>query len=119
MASLILASLFPVQVLAWTSPSAIPGKDEKNFSNPTTRCMTASIKALHTQTVNQMNEDIAKYGAGHAAAVNRYKLNVEILWAAMQQPYCGYGAYGLTAVQKGFVKTVSHVRSSFLASVKT
>ena len=98
--------------------SAIPGKDEHDFTNPTSRCLTASMKSLDASAVSQMNADIAKYGAGHAAPVATYKMNLDILWSAMEQPYCGYGAYGMTAVSKSFEKSVERTRANFLAATK-
>ena len=106
------------QVYYHMTVSAIPGKDEHDFTNPVSRCQTPSMKSLDAKAVTQMNADIAKYGSGHAAAVSAYKMNLDILWSAMEQPYCGYGAYGMTAVTKSFEKSVERTRANFLAATK-
>lgn len=76
------------------------------------------MKALDAEAVKQMQGDIQKFGTGHDKAVQAYKMNLQILWSAMEQPYCGYGAYGLTAVKKSFGKSVDHVRTEFMSAVK-
>ncbi len=100
------------------SVSAIKGKDEKDFANPVSRCLTADMKALYKGDVAQMEKDIAKVGTGHDAAVASYKMKLDTVWGAMEQPYCGYGAYGMTAVKKSFNKSVERARAEFLAEAK-
>ena len=39
-------------------------------------------------------------------------------WEAMQQPYCGFGAFGASAAQKSFTKTLTRARTNYLAQVK-
>lgn len=98
--------------------SAIPGADEHDFTNPTSRCLTAGMKTLNAQAVRQMNADIAKFGTGHPTAVADYREKIAIVWSAMEQPYCGYGAYGMTAVRHSFEKSVERIRQAFLDATK-
>lgn len=100
------------------SVSAIKGKDERNFDNPVSRCLTADMKALYKNAVAKMDKDVAKLGAGHEKAVASYKLKLDTVWSAMEEPYCGYGAYGMTAVKKSFNKSIERAESEFLAEVK-
>ena len=100
------------------SVSAIPAGDEKNFSNPVTRCLTPLMKGKQATAVKQMNGDVASHGKGHDAAVALYKEKLDILWSAMEQPYCGYGGYGMQAVEHSYDKSVERVRAEFLASAK-
>ncbi len=100
------------------SVSAIPGKDERNFADPTTRCLTPTMKNLHDKAVKQMESDITKAADTHDAAVQTYRQNIDIIWSAMSEPYCGYGSQGLTAVQNSFQKSVNRTRATFLAALK-
>ncbi len=99
------------------SVSQIPGADEKSFTNATTRCLTAGMIALHNQTVKTMDSDIAKR-PGHDAAAQTYRDKIDIVWSAMQQPYCGYGSNGLAAVKHSYDKSVVRIRDAFLAAAK-
>lgn len=99
------------------SVSITKGADEKNFSDPTTRCLTADMKSRHAQAVSQMQKDIAAHGQGHEQVAKTYQDKLDILWSAMQQPYCGYGSYGLTAVKHSWDKTVNNARTAFLEAV--
>ena len=100
------------------SVSAIRGKDEKNFDDPTSRCLTATMKSLHDKALKQMEADLTKVGDGHDAAVQTYRQNIDIIWSAMNEPYCGYGSRGVTAVEHSFQKSVDRTRSIFLAVTK-
>jgi len=100
------------------SVSQIPGADEKSFSDTSSRCLTSSMKALHQQTVKQMEADIAKRGTGHEAAVQTYRDKIDIVWSAMEQPYCGFGSQGMTAVKHSYNKSVVRIRDAFLAATK-
>lgn len=100
------------------SISAIPGKDEKNFENPTSRCTTATMKSLFANAMSQMKKDVAKSGSGHDSANETYKVKLETVWSAMEEPYCGYGSLGMTAVKKSFLKSIDRTRAEYLASVK-
>ncbi|HEU0051184.1 MAG TPA: hypothetical protein VFQ60_03970 [Patescibacteria group bacterium] len=98
--------------------SAIPGKDEKKFSNPATRCLTAGMNSLHDKAVQQMQADIKKAGAGYESAAKSYEDDIATIWAAMFEPYCGYGSRGIAAVQHSFEKSVAKTRARFMAALK-
>jgi hypothetical protein len=100
------------------SVSAMPGKDEKEFNDSATRCLTKEIKALHAATVARMNKDIAAKGTGHDAVVATYKEKIATVWSAMEQPYCGFGSRGLAAVRHSYEKSVERIRAEFLVAVK-
>lgn len=99
------------------SISAIPGKDEKNFDNPTSRCLTKEMVALNAKAAAQMEKDIAKV-TDHPAAIEKYKSMLDIVWSAMTEPYCGYGSRGISAVKKSFIKSIDRIRAEFLADLK-
>jgi hypothetical protein len=99
------------------SVSAIPAADERDFDNPVSRCLTADMKALNKKAVDQMEVESKKYPT-KTEAIKKYKENLDTLWSAMAEPYCGYGGYGMTAVKKSFEKSVEHVHAECLADVK-
>ncbi len=43
-----------------------------------------------------------------------YKEKMDTVWAAMSQPYCGYGSRGIAAVKKSYIKSVERIRAEFL-----
>lgn len=100
------------------SISAKPGADEKKFKNATSRCLTRPMKALHQQALRQMQRDVETFGAGHPTASEQYKTKLATVWSAMEQPYCGFGSRGVSAVKKSFLKSINRIRAEFLAEVK-
>lgn len=98
--------------------SAIPGADEKSFDDATTRCLTPEMKALHAKTLAQVETDVKKKGDGHTDAVSTYKEKIDMVWSAMEQPYCGYGSRGMSAVKHSYLKSIERIRAEFLAAVK-
>jgi hypothetical protein len=98
--------------------SSVPGKDEKEFSVSTSRCLTKDMKALHEAMIKRMEADIHKAGDGYDDAVTAYRSNINIIWSAMEEPYCGYGSRGMTAVKRSYQKSVERTRATFLAAVK-
>jgi len=87
---------------------------------PISKCVTASTEATHAAAVAQMNKDIAPYASDAKAAnvVEQYKQNIETAWEAMQQPYCGYGAYGIASAVHSLSKSISRARATFLTNIK-
>ncbi len=83
-----------------------------------TRCLGKSIRSMYDVSVRQMEKDIAKAGNGYGAATKRYRDNLQLVWAAMNEPYCGYGSRGVNAVKHSFNKTIVRTRSEFLQAVK-
>ncbi|GEM_PF-1395014 len=114
----VQAKVAKKRVIRHWSISAIPGKDEKSFKNPTTRCLTKDMKQMNDQAVRQMEKDVQKLGVGHEDAVKTYQEKMNTIWAAMFEPYCGYGSRGLRAVRGSFMKSVNKTRAQFLAAIK-
>lgn len=100
------------------SISAIPGADEKSFDDATTRCLTKDMKATHAKTVSRMEADIKARGEGHTESVSTYKEKIDLVWSAMEQPYCGYGSRGMEAVKHSYTKSIERIRAEFLAATK-
>lgn len=82
-----------------------------------TRCLTASMKALYIRAQKQMEKDIATHGSGNEKAVELYKTKLATSWAAMSEPYCGYGSRGVGAVKKSLMKSINRIRAEFLKTV--
>lgn len=105
-------------VMKKKSVSAIKGADEKEITNPTSRCLTPQVKGLHSKAIKQMETDIAKFGLEHDGEVKLYRDNIEMIWSAMSEPYCGFGKGTVNTVVKGFEKSVARSREKFLVAVK-
>jgi hypothetical protein len=116
LSAMSLASLAPLAQAR--SVSAIRGKDEANFADPTSRCNTAAMQSVNKQAVNQMLADIKGRHAESSEAAKLYAYKLDIIWDAMLQPYCGYGSRGMTAVKKSFDKSVARSRAAFLGETK-
>jgi hypothetical protein len=106
------------QAVAQVTVSATKSTSTKSTAAPSSLCLTAAMKALNDAAVVQMQKDIAKYGAGHDAAVATYKAHVADAWATMSEPYCGFGTLGVSAVRKSFQKTIDRARAAFLAATR-
>lgn len=90
----------------------------------TSRCLTMDMKKLHAQTLAQAEQDAKIYGINASSTSNRLKLyqdyrgGLEVVWSAMEQPYCGYGSQGVKAVRKSYLKNVHRLRETFLQKMK-
>jgi hypothetical protein len=87
---------------------------------PATRCVTATTQSMHASTVQRMEKDIAPYAADPLAsdAIQKYRENINTAWAAMEEPYCGYGTYGAASAKKSYTKSADRARGAFLEAVK-
>lgn len=101
-----------VRKSALTSPA--PADPKKAPS----KCLGNGIRAIYNAAVKQMEKDIAKDGTGNDEAVKRYRGNLQLVWEAMNEPYCGYGSRGVSAVTKSFNKTINRTRTEFLKATK-
>lgn len=87
---------------------------------PKTKCVTTATKKLHADALARMEKDIAPYAnsASIAPVIERYREVLAMAWEAMEEPYCGYGAYGSASAAKSYSKTAQGARSAFLTEVK-
>ncbi len=92
--------------------------DEKMFAEAPTRCLTPTMKSLYAQALKQMALDVQKTKPGYQEAIANYKKDLETVWSAMFEPYCGYGSNRLVAVQKSFQKSVIKTRARFQNALK-
>jgi|GEM_PF-1555607 len=108
----------PVKKTYTISVSKAPVTGDKELDDSKTRCLTKEIKAMHVKTVSRMEADLTKKGVGFEKAVGTYKEKIDIVWSAMEQPYCGFGSQGLSAVKHSYNKSVERIRAEFLAAKK-
>lgn len=101
-------------------------KDEKvDPTSTASRCTTAAFQKMHADAEAQAQKELAKLkGAGTSeqaltSAFKTYEQDLEMAWSAMQEPYCGFGAFGATAAKKSYQKTLTRAHTNFLARVKS
>lgn len=125
--SLILGSSIPLAsqaALDLYNPRKHYGDEKTAINNPTSRCTGADFKKMYADALASAQKDFdgARKGtegnASLTAAFETYKKDLELGWQAMEEPYCGFGAFGSTAAKKSFQKTLTRARTNFLAEVK-
>jgi hypothetical protein len=87
---------------------------------PASKCVTAATQATNAAAIAQMEKDIAPHAKEEKAAkvIEQYRQNIQTAWEAMEQPYCGYGAYGTASAIKSLSKSINRARSTFLKNIK-
>lgn len=106
-------------------------KDEKVvISNAASRCNTPSMRAAHAKNLAKAEADGKLYGLTPESvstteslppvgqAYKTYLNGLALAWDAMTEPYCGFGAFGTSAANKSYTKSVTHTRARFLAAAK-
>jgi len=100
-------------------------KDEHiAISNSASRCNTVAIRKMHDASIAQGVKDGKTYQvttstkSAFGAAYATYTRGLVVGWEAMQEPYCGFGSMGVSAAQKSYQKTLTRLRTNFLAAVK-
>lgn len=105
-------------------PNRRYGDEKIEIENPTTRCLTAAAKKERARDLAAYEADGKKAELSDDAtgpladAYKKYKTAIEYAWDAMNEPYCGFGAFGSSAALKSYEKTVSRARANFLDAVK-
>lgn len=102
------------------NPRKTYGDEKIAIANPTSRCTTASMKALHASKLALAKKDgeSVTLTGGVDTAFRTYLNGLDTLWNAMEEPYCGYGAFGLTAARSSYEKTADRLRAAFLKEAK-
>ena len=75
-----------------------------------------SVVSVSSSTQNNFDVSAVSHSKKNPAEIYREKM--ETVWAAMAQPYCGYGSRGVAAVKKSYNKSVEHIRADFLNGVR-
>lgn len=98
------------------------GDEKKVIANPESRCNTASNKRAHDANLTQAKKDAATFHPDSDPRIEKlykeYLTKLDIAWGAMEEPYCGFGAFGNTAAKKSYDKTVARTRSVFLTEAR-
>ena len=86
---------------------------------PSSKCVTSSTQATYASVTARMQSDIAPYASAAAAsdAIKTYRTEMTTAWDAMNEPYCGYGAYGTASAIKSYAKTVDRARTAFITAI--
>ncbi len=98
--------------------------EKKDIANPTSRCLTAAAKKARAQDLKNLEADGGKVvgleSPEHPLAddYKKYQTALEFAWGAMEEPYCGFGAFGASSSLKSYQKTVTRARAAFLDAVK-
>jgi hypothetical protein len=98
--------------------------EKKDIANPTSRCLTAAAKKARAQDLKNLEADGKKVAElespEHPLAddYKKYQTSLEFAWGAMEEPYCGFGAFGASSSLKSYQKTVTRARAAFLDAVK-
>lgn len=106
------------------NPKKRYGDEKIDITNPTTRCVTATSKAIRAQDLKTLEADKNKIPGldkpEHPLAddYKKYQTALEYAWGAMEEPYCGFGAFGAPVALKSYQKTVTRARATFLEAVK-
>ncbi|MBP9762373.1 hypothetical protein KBD34_02030 [Patescibacteria group bacterium] len=125
--SLILGVFAPVSAEAAMdlyNPKKRYGDEKTDIVNPASRCLTAAAKAARTRDLKTFLEDGKKAGVvgeeEHELSdeYEKYETALEFAWGALEEPYCGFGAFGSSASLKSYQKTVLRARAAFLDAVK-
>lgn len=87
---------------------------------PVSKCVTAGTSATHAAVVARMEKDIAPYLTNEKATsiVQNYREAIDVSWNAMQEPYCGFGVYGIKSAVKSYTKSTERARLAFTEGVK-
>lgn len=87
--------------------------------SPSSRCVTATSITMHANAAAAFAKDIAsrEKNATYAAAITKYRNALDIAWAAMNDQYCGFGAYGAASAIKSYGKSIERARAAFLSDV--
>jgi hypothetical protein len=90
----------------------------QELADSTSKCNTPQMRKQHEMIKDKMEKDIEHAGSGHADAAKIYREKIALVWSAMEEPYCGFGSQGMSAVKHSYNKSVTRIRQEFLDAVK-
>lgn len=101
-------------------------KDERTtVKNAASRCLTKDMKSLHASMVSRAKKTAEGYNKNITtkqrklltSAYQTYQKDLAVIWIAMEQPYCGFGAFGVSAAKKSYQNSVNRSHAAFLKQV--
>lgn len=94
-------------------------------TNAASRCVSSEFQKAHAAALANAKkeyEGMKAQGKVESAILDRayakYQQDLATGWSAMQEPYCGFGAFGVTAALKSFRKTIADAQKQFRENVK-
>jgi hypothetical protein len=106
------------------------GDEKIEITDATSRCNTPAMQKVHVKNLEQAKKDGEPYALTFdsvsgtdvlpplADAYRTYLQGLDMAWEAMEQPYCGFGAFGTSAANKSYNKSVTRIRARFLDAAK-
>lgn len=98
---------------------------QKKEQKLVSKCNTPAIRKLHVQSLERAKKDAEQYNVHESdasaklqEAYKTYAEGLEMVWEAMEEPYCGYGSHGVTAVRRSYEKSVNRLRTNFIKEAK-
>lgn len=98
------------------------GDEKVTIADPSSRCDTAANKKAHEANVAQAKKDASAFHPDSDPRISEiyrtYMTKLDLAWGAMEEPYCGFGAFGNSAAKKSYDKTVARARTEFLTEAR-
>lgn len=106
------------------------GDEKVAITNASSRCNTPAMRAAHVKNLDRAKLDGKPFGltfesasttetlSSVGEAYKKYLTGLDLAWEAMEEPYCGFGAFGTTAAKKSYTKSVDRSRARFLSAAK-
>jgi leucyl aminopeptidase (aminopeptidase T) len=98
------------------------GDEKKEIVNPESRCDTAANRKAHEANLVRAKQDGESFKISTDERVaelhKTYMKKLAMAWGAMEEPYCGFGAFGNSAAKKSYDKTVTRTRNEFLTEAR-
>ena len=99
--------------------------DEKiDIKNPTSKCVTERSKKSHLANLERAEKEGVQFGVSSttkgdmADAYRTYLEGLDIIWEAMEEPYCGFGAFGVKAAYHSYDKSIIRLHDRFFVALK-
>lgn len=112
------------------NPRKVYGDEKKDIKDATSRCNTPALHKIHLQNLERAKLDGKPHNLTFESvstteplsdiqeAYKKYLESLSFAWGAMEEPYCGFGAFGVSAARKSYDKSVERARARFLEAVK-
>ena len=106
------------------------GDEKVAITDASSRCNTPAMRAAHVKNLDRAKLDGKPFGLTFESAsttetlspvgeaYKKYLTGLDLAWEAMEEPYCGFGAFGTTAAKKSYTKSIDRIRSRFLDVAK-
>ena len=104
------------------NPRKTYGDEKAQIVNPTSRCNTPAVKKTHLANEVRAAKDLNSLTASTTPVVGElyqtYLKKLDLAWGAMEEPYCGFGAFGPKAAIASYQKSVTRTRNEFLLQAR-